>query len=325
VKSIRGAVVLAAASAGVAWIGGPGARGAHATEVRLTAPDGCAEADQVIADVELLLHRPLASIEGVDFDVVIAEGARKRWQLRVVTTDRASGERRSRDIPGLDCAELARAAAVAIAMSIEESSAGDPTTTGPRQETVPVRLAQPPAIAALAPAPVVTGRTWQLSVGIGAVGDTGTLPHFAFGAEVDVGWRIGVLRLLGVGTLLPAQESRFATGAGGTFRLIAGGPMFCMGRGERTIGVFACAGGELGQLSGEGLGVTRPQRESALWAAGRAEVGGAVTIAPRWRAWLRAALVIPASRPTFVLDQVTPVYQPGGAIARASLGVDFDF
>jgi len=316
------------------WIGlafglvaaGAGAE-ARAADVRLRAPDDCADVQQVIAEAETLLGRSLASVDGIDFDVVITEGARKRWQLRVVTTERASGDRRTREITGAGCAKLAEAAAVAITMSItgastnEDAAAAAPRGPAPPPPAPPLSApAEPPRgqpVLASAPAP-------RLALGLGAVGDAGTLPGLAFGAEVDGTWRIGLLRVVGIGTFLPGQEGRLASGAGGTFRLIAGGALLCLSKRARAIELLGCAGGEAGQLAGEGLGVDHPRAGQALWIAGRVDVGAAVAIASRWGARLRVGAVVPFRRPMFVLEETTPVYQPNAAIVRASLGVDYD-
>src|SRR4051794_14884575 len=104
-----GAALIAACAAGAVSASGSAAQ---AAEVHLTAPDGCAEADAVVEQVETLLGRPLASVDGVDFDVAIARSAPPRWRLLLTTIDRSAGERRTRQIDGVGCSELSEAAAV---------------------------------------------------------------------------------------------------------------------------------------------------------------------------------------------------------------------
>jgi hypothetical protein len=295
---------------------------ARAADVRLHAPNDCADVQQIITEAETLLGRSLASIDGIDFDVVIAEGAHKRWQLRVVATDRASGDRRAREIAGLGCAELAEAAAVAITMSIT-STEKDPDAEAPAPKPpAPPPPPPPPPRPVVAPAPPPDRK---MAVGVSAVGDMGTLPGLAYGAEVQGRRRFGALRLAGVGTFLPGQDGRLASGAGGSFQLLAGGLMLCVGRRPRSIDILGCIGGEAGQLSGEGLDVNHPRTGRALWMAGRAEVGVTVAVSPRWGADLRVGVVVPVRRPVFVLEETVPVHQPSAAIARVSLGVDYDF
>ncbi|HEY8926907.1 MAG TPA: hypothetical protein VIU64_21135, partial [Polyangia bacterium] len=92
-----------------------------AADVRVHAERGCADRAEIADQVEALLGRPVESVEGLDFDVDLAERPDHRWRLRLATIGRADGARRYREIDGKDCAQLADAAAVAIAMSIQSS------------------------------------------------------------------------------------------------------------------------------------------------------------------------------------------------------------
>jgi len=114
-------------------------RDAWSAEVRVRAPDDCADAGAITEQVDGLLGRALATVDGVDFDVDVAAVSKQAWRVRVDAVSRADGSRRTREIAGHGCAELAEAAAVAIAMSVDANVA---ETRAPRRSE---GAAPPPA------------------------------------------------------------------------------------------------------------------------------------------------------------------------------------
>ena len=61
------------------------ARDAWSAEVRLRAPDDCADAGAITEQIDGLLGRALATVDGVDFDVQIAAAPDQKsaWSVRV--------------------------------------------------------------------------------------------------------------------------------------------------------------------------------------------------------------------------------------------------
>jgi hypothetical protein len=309
----------------------------QAAEVHMRAPDGCVEASAVVEQVDGLLGRPLGSVEGVDFEVEIAEGSHRQWRLRLDTIDRADRRRRTRELSGNSCAELADAAAVTIAMSIkssESSAVGNRTpekSTTPPPEEVPSREANLPTVAAQAAAPPPA--SLRVSVALAVVADAGALPHAGVGLAIEGSLQFRRLRLVGQGALFPSQDTRLPAvgggtggGAGGDFQLAVGAALACVTEGLDRLTVLGCGGGEIGRLSGEGVGANiASSSRDALWMAGRAEIGVALPFSPRLAVVLRAGAAVPIRRPTFVLDGNTRVHRPGNVTARASLGVELGF
>ena len=309
-----------AACAGAGLWGGE----AWSAEVRVQAADGCADGSAIVEQAEGLLGRPLASVDGIDFEVDIASGARGIWRLRVDTVDRSDGSRRTREIVGHSCVELVDAAAVAIALSVKGSVAGGE----PRPATEPmVSRPEPPPVptSPSTPAPVERPRSLRPSAALGLVGDAGALPRLALGPALEGSLRVGGLLVIAQAVVLPSQATMATNQIGGDFTLIFGAVLGCAARELKRVTVTACAGGELGRISGRGIGVTDPRLGAALWLAGRTELGVGIPIASGLTLLVRVGAALPASRPTFVVNGAVPVHRAGAVTLRSLLGIELRF
>lgn len=308
-----------------ACVVGLGGAEARAAEVRLQAADGCAEASAIAEQADGLLGRPLASVDGIDFEVSIAPGGRGVWRLRVDTVDRSDGGRRTREIVGHSCVELVDAAAVAIALSVKGSVAGG----GPRPAMEPEanRPERPPAAAPPSlPAPVERPPSLRPSAGLGLVADAGALPRLALGPALEGSLRTGSLLVIAQAVLLPSSQATIEMNQiGGDFTLIFGAVLGCGVRELKRITVAGCAGGEVGRIAGRGVGVADPRIGAALWLAGRTELGVGVPIATRLTLLVRVGAAFPGSRPTFVVNGAVPVHRAGAVTLRTLLGIELRF
>ena len=289
--------------------------GASAADVRLRAVGDCAQRTDIVEQVDGLLGRPVGAVDGFDFDVDIAERPDRRWRLRLVTIDRASGAKRSREIDGAGCVQLADAAAVAIAMSIQSNAAQAPAPPAP-----PV----PPEASELAARPTPSElRRLQLSMGIGALGDVGALPHpgFGLGLGASLGWRH--LLLLGEGGLFASSEARLPDNSGGSFRLIVGAVLACFTQPLGQSGILGCAGGEVGIVQADGVGINRPRLRNTAWEAGRLEVGFTRRLNTTVSLFVRGGAAVPWSRPTFLVNGTELVHRPAAVTGRVMLGALF--
>ena len=287
--------------------------GANAADVRLHAARDCAQRSDIVEQVDGLLGRPVGAVEGFDFDVDIAERPDRRWRLRLVTIDLASGARRSREIDGAGCVQLADAAAVAIAMSIQSSAALAPAPP------------EPPAAPELAASPTpAEPQRLRLSMGIGALGDVGALPHpgFGLGLGASLGWRH--LLLLGEGGLFASSEARLPDNSGGSFRLIVGAVLACFTQPLGQSGILGCAGGEAGIVQAEGVGINRPRLRNTAWEAGRLEVGFTRRLNTTVSLFVRGGVAVPWSRPAFFINGTELVHRPAAATGRVMLGALFE-
>jgi len=301
---------------------------ARAAELAVSGADGCFDAETITDQVADLLGRPLVSVTSVDFEVTLTRASAAKWTLRLDAVDTAGAtpaehERRSRELTADSCAELADAAAVAIAMTVR-SRAAPPAS--PAQLTPPAPspsepkavLARPAAAAQPPAPPTVAG-------GLAVIGDGGALPHAGVGLELGASLRHRWVRVTVAGTAFASQVTQATGDAGGAFRLLFGSAQVCLPSVVRQAVLLACGGYELGRLSAEGVGVLRPQLGNARWQAARAEVGLSLPVAPRVAVVLRAGVAVPLSRPQFVIDEATPVHRPGGVAVRLAAGAELEF
>jgi hypothetical protein len=86
-----------------------------------------------------------------------------------------------------------------------------------------------------------------------------------------------------------------------------------------------CGGGEIGQIRGEGFGVSVARRARATWAAVTA--GAALLWVPlRWLAVGGGVDgVVALTRPSFVVDDVGRVHRPRPAGVRIHAGLEVRF
>jgi hypothetical protein len=288
----------------------------------MQAPDPCVEAASVGEQVEGLLGQPLASVAGIDFEVSIEPSAGREWRLRLDTLDAAQGTRRSRELTAKTCAELADAAAVAITMSIKSLAERKET---PAKPPAPVAAAAPPAAAlAAAPPPPPSTPPLRSTAALDALLATGAMPSAALGVGLEVALQRGRARVLGLAALFPAQQSPMTNGVAASFQLATGGVLACFAPAWGRVTLLACAGGEAGRLTGEGVNVSAPRARGTLWLAGRGEVGATFALTPNVSAAARAGLAVPMLRPTFLLNDDT-VHRADRWTTRTTLGVELAF
>jgi hypothetical protein len=296
--------------------------------VHLRAPDDCAQEDDIVAEVDGLIGRPLSEVAGMTFDVEIARDARGRFLLRLQTVKGA--ETRTREVAGQSCTELANVASVAIAMTIRASAASPErnpsgSTESPRRPAAPVR--QPVSASSGAKAEGDSTLEWRSSITLAAVGDVGALPRAAPGGALELALDAGSLRFVVLGALFATQRADVAGGSG-EFELAFGGVLGCVRRGVKRSTALACLGAEIGRLSGQGLGVSFSQAGSELWLAPRADLGIAVPVVAGILLVLRGGAAAPVFRPTFteyVSGQAIAVHQAARVTARATLGIEVGF
>jgi hypothetical protein len=184
----------------------------------------------------------------------------------------------------------------------------------------------------VASAPALTAgenRTWVPSFSAGVLVDAGTLPSASLGASVGAALEVGRFQIQALGTLLFDREvsiqGRVSPDAGATLgfagaSLLACTPLFQTSSGLSSRG---CFGWEIGQLSGEGRGVARPQRGRVLWSAPRLDIGGRFALpVPYGGVGVSLAAEAPLNRDDFTLGPDAVVHRPPVVVARAAVGID---
>lgn len=303
---------------------------AHAAGLRFTGPPECSVSDGVREQVRGLTGRALEDVDGVEFELDVAR-AGDGWKLVLRTRRTDEQGPRIRELSGASCGEVTDAAAVAIAMAVNEQALGEappsiPEVAAETPSSLPTRTSARPSSAR--PAALVAPErssvpAFSAAALLHGALDVGALPNPAPG--VELGFSVGSSRVQGalVGSAFAPQKARLDNGKGGEFRLLVAGALGCAQRFFGRVRGSGCVGLELGQISGEGVGVQRSQFGTRLWAAFRSEMGVSGAVAPGFSLVARVAALAPLARPEFVVDGAERVHRPSWVAGRALVGMEF--
>lgn len=308
---------------------------ARPTELTFEGPPQCDHAEGVREQIERLVGRPLRESEGADFEVNAEQTANSNWRATVRTILRdTSASPNEREFKGKTCAEVSDAAAVAIAMTLEqhsqEAAAGAPATVeapskAPSEAHAPNRTPLAPAASRPNSGSAATKPShWRARAALHGVIEKGSLPSPSPGTELHLAVGAGNFQAALLGSMLAPQSIRLADGKGGEFQLRLIGLLAC---GERSLGPMdgrACLGFEWGQLAAEGAGVRNPRIGNGTWRAARADLGVGRGLGSALSITLRGALVAPLDRQAFVLDGDERVFRPSSFSVRGLLGVELE-
>jgi len=285
---------------------------APSTLIEWEAPQGCPDVDTVYERLSTVLGRAPSDL-GVFRQVrgAIVE-APPAWQLTLVMFD--GKQNRSRLISAPRCADLAEAAAVAIALALDAEARGP---------------AAPPAASVVAPDAGTSGEQKEPKPGqpldmhveaeLGGVLDLSSLPGPAAGVSLLGRLRWGATSLALQATLLPSETETVRSDRFVQFGLMTLGARACQRGFEGVLYGAACLGFEVGRLEAEGSGLIDAQRVHDLWLAPSAalELG-----LPLWRSLglnLRAEAVRPLVRRPYVINDSEQVYRTPGVSSRLYL------
>gem|GEM_PF-3412403 len=293
--------------------------------VEWTGPLECGSSDAVAEEVATLLP-PRAAQVPVRVVVSVEREEDNRRRAVISTSWRGATSRRVLEADG--CATLVSAVAVIVAATVGEATA--------------VEKAQPPATDIPAQHRVLVGPdpsrarvSWDIAVA--AAVDDGSLPSVAPGAEIAAGVTTyaGLVRLrVHAGGWLSAPVSRSApSGERASFVLLE--PFF------RVCGLVVAAALEIGPCVGgaadiawpiaiAGSGPTfRAKPRAGTWFAPSESIYASVAAGRHSRMFLRADVVEPTPRPTFVVSRVQagnlPLFTPARMAVRGELGLALDF
>jgi hypothetical protein len=299
-------------------------RSVHAAEIAWHAPVECSDSRQSVEEAERLLGRPLASVNRVDFEVVIGRNADQSWSLQLTTVDRQTQERRERLLTAASCNEAISAAAVAMAMVVNASEPEPTPEPTPDQDA---RVVAPPAAPrrsqpAVVARPTPPAKRWSGALSLGLAGDAGSLPGVAPGAELGASLRYGALQLALLGAFYAGAERHVEGDKGAELQLAIAGLLVC---GRWSLGAtkaLVCGGSEAGWLTGTGIGLKDPRSDGFFWWAPRAEFGASWPIGGPLSLLGRAGVALPRVRREFVVDGDLFVHRPSALAARLLLGLE---
>lgn len=305
---------------------------ASAAELHVEGPVRCVDRAELSFRVEHTLGRPLEEAVPLQVAVRVQRDA-ARCSARV-DVSAADGPPLQRVVTASSCEELTDSLTVVIALALASDSA-QTEASDPVGEAAPMGKGSGAATATHDDGGVASSAREALpepsavvpGASLWVVGDAGSLPESTLGVAlgVEVGTRRWQLRA--VGTLLLDQEHQLgsteASGPGAELGLATGALLAC----ALSVGSLpplqlrACAGWELGQLSGVGTGVPSPRQGSAFWSAPVIDVGALWNVPGT--AFLLGALVdvaAPLGRDQFVLGELGRVHRPASVVGRVALG-----
>jgi hypothetical protein len=337
------AVWAAFATLGVLLVAGVAAAEAprEAVSLRWTAPDQCPDDIQLVHAVEALLGQRLLETREQALTIrAAAQGDLAHgFAAKVSFSSPQGAEERFLEHPS--CEQLVRALALVVALAIDpervrvmEKAALDSTAAnGVRPPPVsPPPTALPtgnteqqcePA-AKVAPDFALRGARFALHGLAGA----GPLPNIGAGLEATLGWRRRAFRAELVTRYWVPREEPLDAAHTSALRLglATVGARACWLPTSGAWQVAACAGGNLGDMNGTGLGLENPQRHHALYADVAGSLGLSYT---RWRLLPEGGFELSGAlaRPPFgIVEDGNPVevYRPAAWGLTAFLGCAFE-
>jgi hypothetical protein len=297
--------VAAADPAGMAW----------------QAPHSCPDDTAVRARIEAHLGRSLDDVLVAGIAVVVSQ-AHGTFVARIATPAD------TRTLTSRHCDELADAVAVVIARVARDRAAAAPPAAEPP--------AAPPRVAIIErddapvlhraevahPDPLVDplAHTWSIGVRVSGVSGIGIIPEVGLGAELALTLRrhsamaeISATKWLATDADVHVGTGHVDVGLGVTAVRFGWRP-------ERTP-LRGWVSAEVGQMTGDGVGVTT-QQTSGRWFAAGAGFGVAWQMT-RWARLVGSTEVLGAfERVRFALGDGVVVYAPSPVSARASCGLE---
>ncbi|MFO0589237.1 MAG: hypothetical protein U0441_16995 [Polyangiaceae bacterium] len=192
----------------------------------------------------------------------------------------------------------------------------------------------PPGLPFVAPPPRAgaprLGSSWApvaLVIGAWAGGDVGTLPGVTAALGGTLGVAAGKQRFeIGFVYRFPGRAQLASKpGAGGDVSLVAGSLTACRTLLSGRLALAPCAGVEIGDMAGTGVGVTTPTTAHQPWFAGALGGRAWLSLAPRIALFAGLDAAIPFLRPRFVIEGLGLVHTPSPVSGRGSLGLEARF
>lgn len=353
---------LPALLAALSFVAAPARPTKNTIEVRWHAPPTCPDEASVRAAIERLVGRPLAKIRDRRLSLIATVyPAGAEWSLTIYTVA-ADGtqERTLRYSHG--CALLAEAAAVLIAMTIDPQVLGrldaatlklvteapeaspeapaDPPADPPAP--VPTPTAEPPLGPSPAPpvAPVATVANPAASTppgprikSRGAVRLAGSLgwgdlPSIGGGLGLALALRRGRFQaeISGGGWFLRSVKLDLPGSSGAMFDLWSlGARAGYVARAGRRLEVPLLLGLEAGQIHVRGVRLVEAGNDRTPWVAVVFSPGLSIVVHKLLAVVIGLDLVVPATRPRFVVENVGEIFRPSPIGLRGTLGLEFRF
>jgi len=291
---------------------------AEPLEIPLSAPEGCGDAQALGAAIRELVGKAFDP-RGIRLEIAREE---ESWRGELTLP------RGQRELSGESCAAVLEAAAVVVALSLEQqgaaSAVGAPEEEGPSAPAGALAAdAVTPAAAAELGGRELTGsgsreRALRLLLQAGLMGEVGLLPAPSFGPRLRVRFEVGAYSVDVGAALLLARRAQLRTGESAEIHWFAGQIAACrMLRGR----LRACFGGEAGRIVGTGSGVDVALTAHGNWLAMTADAsfGGALAAPFSWELGLGVAGAVVL--PEFGFEDHGTLHRPSSVSGRLFVSV----
>lgn len=295
------------------------AAAAGAAPLEWSAPAECPGATRVQASLAALVAP--GPLRWERFDVVRGQITRSgaEWQLQLQFISGADARRRS--LRARECSDLADAAAVAIVLALTAPEASTELARAPGS-SAPSSLTTD-RVTTDSPARDAGGASGSLPLswafGAEAVLDPSTMGSAAFGAAALVRLQLGRFASALYGVALPAVRSSLGGAEAIDLGLWAGGARGCW---LPSASVAACAGAELGRLSGSGVALRAASRSRDLWLAPALSLELSAPLVGGIRLRSSVAGLMPLVRSRFRVDEQEVVHQLPALALRLGMGLE---
>ncbi len=239
------------------------------------APATCPEKAFVESEVLRLLGGSAASeTERLTAKARVTE-AGDVWRVDI---DAARGATRTtRTFRGNECASVARAAALMIALVINPALIVDPKELAAPSEPPTPKIsgpvsAQEPKKQEAPPTPPPTRRSLEVFASVGAMADVHTLPKVGFGPTLALGISIERVTLEATAAFAPNRDMPLTdkAGVGATFQKLSVGTRSCVLALHSELTLGPCLGIEASQVRAKSFGIQVPGESMIRWAEGLA-------------------------------------------------------
>lgn len=301
------------------------------------APGECPSRDAVEGRVEGMLGRRLVMTSEPPVRVVgrvaVSEGG---YRLRL-STETTSGAL-DREFEGRDCDVLADTAAIVVSATLspdppppprlepapEPRAEAEPAPSPQTEPVTPATTAEPEPRPATPPEPSRgVGGAVRVAGGVGL----GALPGVAPGVDVAAALLRRSLRveLRFAYWFARRAESEARSDAGAELTLWTLGARGCWAPARGIFEFPLCGGVQAGPLRGDGYGISLPTTTRLTWVAVTAGAALAVSPLRNLAFWLGVDLLVPLTRPRFVVEDLGALHTSSGVGGRAMLGVEGRF
>jgi hypothetical protein len=223
-----------------------------------------------------------------------------------------------RQLEGESCAALVDAAAVIVALSLEQRRQISELTLAPAAAVAPApsRLEDVSAESSSEGGSPV--RPLRVMLHVGLLGEVGLLPAPSLGPRLLVTFERGLWSVDVGGAFLLARHAELRSGEAADIHWFGGQLAAC-----RSVKgpLRACFGAEAGQIVGTGSGVDEPATNSGSWLAVTAEASFRGTVADSlgWELGLGAAAAV--VRPEFGFDELGVLHRASSVSGRFFAGL----